>query len=322
MFNILNLINVKKKTTGSGWVSFNCPCCVYRGHRTDNRMRGGLKIDPNGNWVYNCFNCNYSCNYIIGKPLSGKTRQFLSWIGMDAVEIQKLNIESIKHRDLLDISTQTPIENIPSFKDKEIPDGELLDINNRDHSEYIHYLEKRCISPTEYPFIVTPNERGRNNNRIIIPYTYKNRIVGHTSRYLDGKTPKYINDQQTGYVFGYDFQQQDWAMCIVVEGIFDALSIGACAVMHNTISTEQAKLINSLNRQIIVVPDRDKAGLEICERALELGYKISIPNWHPEIKDVNDAVVKYGKFPTLLSIIQCATSSKIKIEMNRRKLID
>ena len=78
--------------------------------------------------------------------------------------------------------------------------------------------------------------------------------------------------------------------------------------------------LKNLNKQIIVVPDRDKTGLKICDRALELGYSVSLPNWESDIKDVNDAVVRYGKLPTLLSILQSATMSKIKIEIQRKKI--
>jgi DNA primase len=168
--------------------------------------------------------------------------------------------------------------------------------------------------------MITPNEVGRQGNRIIIPYTYQNKIVGHTSRFLDNKTPKYINEQQQGYVFGIDFQKPEYEVCILVEGIFDALSINGCALTHNTINNDQVELLSQLNRKIIFVPDRDKTGLATCDRALELGYSVSIPNWESDIKDVNDAVVKYGKLATLLSILQNATTSKVKIEIQRRKL--
>ena len=39
------------------------------------------------------------------------------------------------------------------------------------------------------------------------------------------------------------------------------------------------------------------------------------------VKDVNDAVIRYGKVPTLLSILQCATNSKIKVEMRRKQIV-
>jgi DNA primase len=121
-------------------------------------------------------------------------------------------------------------------------------------------------------------------------------------------------------VFGVDFQKPEWQICILVEGIFDALSINACALTHNTISEEQASILSQLNRRIIFVPDRDKTGLETIDRALELGYSVSIPNWDSNIKDVNDAVIKYGKLMTLMSILQHATTSKIKIELQRKKI--
>ena len=168
--------------------------------------------------------------------------------------------------------------------------------------------------------MITPNDVGRNSKRIIVPYTYKNKIVGHTSRYIDNRIPKYINDQQQGYVFNIDIQKPEWQVCIVTEGIFDALSIDGVALMHDTISNEQAQLLAQLNKRIIVVPDIDKTGMTIIDRALELGYSVSLPNWEVGVKDTNDAVVKYGKLPTLLSILQNATMSKIKLEIQRKKI--
>jgi DNA primase len=144
--------------------------------------------------------------------------------------------------------------------------------------------------------------------------------VGYTSRFYDGRIPKYISEQQRGYVFNVDNQDPEWSVCILVEGQFDAISIGGCAYMGSNISDEQAQLLNRMRKTIIVVPDRDKAGLEICNRALQLGYQVSLPPWSSDVKDVNDAVNRYGRLATTLSILQFATSSKIKIEIARKKL--
>jgi DNA primase len=210
---------------------------------------------------------------------------------------------------------------IKSFDKRTLPeDSEPLDSTLPAHKKYTDYLLNRGLSPTDYQYYVTPTELGRDADRIIVPYMYQGSLVGYTSRYLDGRVPKYVSDQQRGYVFNLDAQHSDWTYCIVVEGQFDAISIGGCAIMSNQILDEAAQLLGKLNRTIIVVPDRDKAGLTICERALELGYKVSIPNWHPEIKDTNDAVARYGRVPTLLSILEAATSSKILIEMKKRKI--
>jgi DNA primase len=155
---------------------------------------------------------------------------------------------------------------------------------------------------------------------VVIPFTYENKVVGWTARMLDNKIPKFINHMQPGYVFGTDLQQPEWEHVLVMEGIFCALSISGLAVMHNAISDAQARLIRSLGKQITVVPDQDKAGLELIDRAVELGWAVSIPDWGKEIKDVNDSVVAYGKLATLLMIMQARETSKIKIELRKKQL--
>lgn len=281
-------------------------------------MRGGIKFDGN-NWSMHCFNCGFKCNFVLGRSISNKTRNLLKWCGIDEQQIQRWSLESLQNKDLLDYTKPQKKIKI-KFDEHELPDGELVDKNNPLHKVYVDYLHGRKIDTSEYPFLITPNEKGRMANRVIIPYTYKNKIVGQTSRFLDDRIPKYLNEQQQGYVFNVDVQKPDWQVCIVTEGIFDALAIDGVAVMHDDISPDQALLLGTLNKQIIVVPDRDATGMKMCDKALELGYSVSLPNWDTNVKDVNDAVVKYGKLPTLLSIIQGATNSKIKIEMQRKKI--
>lgn len=320
MFDILTVIPGKKKHTTSGWYSFNAVCCHHKGHKADRRSRGGIRFDGDVNWAYHCFNCGFKSNFVLGRSISKNTRQLLEWCGIDDIQIKKWSLESLQHKDLLDFVKVKKKKSKIKFKEHKLPDGELLDINNPEHKKYTTYLESRAIDPCCYPFLITPSDSGRNASRIIVPFTFNNKVVGHTSRYLDNRVPKYINEQQPGYLFGYDFQKPEWEVCILVEGIFDALSINGCAMGHNTISSEQAELLGQLNKRIIFVPDHDKSGLEACDHALELGYNVSIPNWEIGIKDVNDAVKRYGKVPTLLSILQSATTSKVKIELQRKKL--
>jgi DNA primase len=89
--------------------------------------------------------------------------------------------------------------------------------------------------------------------------------------------------------------------------------------MHNTVSDVQARLIRNLDRAITVVPDQDLAGLELIDRAVELGWAVSIPDW-PGCKDVNDAVQTYGRLTTLLTIMQARETSRIKIELRKKQL--
>ena len=319
MFDILSIIPGKKRKTSTGWTTFNAVCCHHFNHRPDQRLRGGIKFDGH-NWAYACFNCGYKTGFTLGQPMLAKTKTLLKWCGIDEIQIQRWNLQSLQHKDLIDFSQPAKQKVKIKFDEHKLPEGEIVDRNNPLHKVYAEYLQLRKIDSSDYPFLITPNEKGRMSNRVIIPYTYKNKIVGHTSRFLDNKTPKYINEQQHGYVFNIDMQKPEWSVCIVTEGIFDALSIDGVAVMHDDINSDQALLLSTLNKQIILVPDRDKTGLALCDKALELGYSVSLPNWDEDVKDVNDAVVKYGKLPTLLSILQCATNSKIKIEMQRKKI--
>ena len=321
MFEILNIIPGRKKKTSSKWVVFNAICCSHRGHNPDKRMRGGIIFDTENRWLYNCFNCHFKCGFTLGKPISGKTRQLLQWCGIDDETVNKWNIESLQQRDLIDyIQTKRKKMKI-KFNETKLPkSSEPLNCANPKHKIYIDYLTQRKIDYRFYQFSISPNDKGRNSNRIIVPYTFENKTVGYISRYLDNKFPKYVKEQQPGYIFGYDFQKPEWEVCILVEGIFDALSLNACALTCDTINDEQAYLLSKLNRQIIFVPDQDASGLNLCERAIDLGYKISIPDWGKGVKDVNDAVVKFGKLPTLLSILQSATHNKIKIEIERKRI--
>ena len=67
-------------------------------------------------------------------------------------------------------------------------------------------------------------------------------------------------------------------------------------------------------------PDRDAAGKELIRQAAELGWEVSFPPWHTDIKDVGDAVLKYGRLLTLSSIIKYAVANKIKIEVQSKML--
>jgi hypothetical protein len=320
MLDILSLIPGKKTHTTGGWYSFNAPCCHHRGHRADTRKRGGIILNGES-WSYSCFNCGFKAGSSPGKHFSTNTKNLLVWAGHDPAQVDRWSFENFGARSLYELMRQPTKPVIKSFDKRTLPeDSEPLDSTLPAHKKYTDYLLNRGLSPTDYQYYVTPTELGRDADRIIVPYMYQGSLVGYTSRYLDGRVPKYVSDQQRGYVFNLDAQHSDWTYCIVVEGQFDAISIGGCAIMSNQILDEAAQLLGKLNRTIIVVPDRDKAGLTICERALELGYKVSIPNWHPEIKDTNDAVARYGRVPTLLSILEAATSSKILIEMKKRKI--
>ena len=255
--------------------------------------------------------------------MSFKARRLLGWLGVPDAEIDVLNLESLRHRSIHGIidDRQRMFNTLADirFDEQELPPLSELLTGEDLRREYIRLRRV----PDDYPVMIQdhPEKAWKHRPSVIIPFTYDNRIVGHTQRFLDNRTPKYISNSQPGYVFGTDLQHADWTHVIVVEGIFDALCIGGLAVMHSTLSDEQARLIRTLGKEITVVPDHDLAGMELVDRAVELGWAVSMPPWPDDVKDVNDSVVRYGRLATMLTIFENRETSKIKIELRKKNLV-
>jgi hypothetical protein len=313
MLDILTYLPAKRKTSSSGWISFNAPCCVHNGENTDRRSRGGLKLSEEG-WSYHCFNCGYTASFVIGRNLTFKARKFLSWLTVPSEEIERINLESLRHKSINGIlEARQLVEKSADirFEERDLPaDTQQLS------TEATEYLTGRSIS-LDYPFLFKAMPRPG----IIVPFTHENQVVGNCVRFLDARTPKYLNDMPSGYVFGADLQNDSWQHVLVMEGVFDALSIAGLAVLHAEINDAQARLIRSLGKEVIVVPDQDAPGMKLVDRAVELGWSVSMPDWGDDVKDVNDAVIKYGRLGALLIIMQAREHSKIKIELRKKQIV-
>jgi len=315
MIDVISFLPSKRKQTASGWISFNAPCCIHRGDTQDKRQRGGIKPGPNGSWSYHCFNCGYTASFVLGRNLTFKARKLLNWMNVPQEEIERINLESLKHKSIEGLlgERQDVIQRLQSieFEDRDLP-AETQELNE----SATEYLQNRCV-PSDYPFLYKTMPRPG----VVIPFTHDNQVVGHTTRFLDDRTPRYIQDIQPGYVFGTDLQKSNWQTAIVVEGVFDALSINGLAVLHAEINDAQVRLIRSLGRDVVVVPDQDAAGMRLVDRAVELGWAVSMPEWPADVKDVNDAVIRWGRLATLLTIMQARETSRIKIELRKKQLV-
>ena len=316
MLDILTYLPAKRKQTPSGWISFNCPLC------DDRRGRGGIKMSDQG-WSYHCFNCTAKASFVLGRGIGLRVRTFLQSLNVPDVEIEQLNLESMRHRSVHGIldqraRTANALSAIEFEEDDDFPAG--AELVTPELTQHWQYLRDRCV-PEWFPAMAAVRNDGMDWARphVIIPFCYDGRVVGWTARMLDDRTPRYISHTQPGYVFGIDMQPSTWQHVFVMEGIFDALSTGGVAVMHNRISDAQVRLIRTLGRDITVVPDQDRAGLELVDRAMELGWAVSMPDW-PDCKDANDAVRKYGRVATLLTIMQARETSRIKIELRKKQL--
>lgn len=207
MIDIISFLPAKRKQSSSGWVTFNGPCCVHNGESVDRRQRGGFKSSIEG-WSYHCFNCNFTASFILGRNLSIKARKFLSWLNVPAEEIDRIQLESLRHRSIEGMiddrqRTADAILGI-HFEEKDMGGVEFV---TPEHTDIWNYLRRRK-APIDYPYMISSTKGARPG--VIIPFTYNNTLVGSTKRFLDDRKPVWINDFQPGYVFGTDLQHQDW----------------------------------------------------------------------------------------------------------------
>jgi len=318
---VKTILPTKKKTSPSGWTSFNAVCCEHNGETPDRRGRGGIANNPDGSISYHCFNCNFKASYQPGRHLTYKFRKLLSWFGAGQNEIQRLVIEAIRIKDLITPEDEVQEEEPITFKIQSLPKDSTLFTDLTQGHPALEYIYDRKIDMDKYKFYVTTDRANNMDKRVIIPCYWKHEQIGYVGRAIDPKVkPKYWNRFDTGYVFNVNQQHSDWKFVIVCEGPFDAMAIDGVAVMHNEVSEQQADIIDSLGREVIVVADRDQAGSKLLRDAQEYGWSASFPVWQETCKDINEAVQKYGKLFVLQSIIDGKETSKLKIEIIRKKM--
>jgi hypothetical protein len=324
-----SLLPPRTKSSPSGWTSFNAPCCHHKGHKQDTRKRAGVRFDGDG-IVYNCFNCKFSTGWQPGSPFGDKMKTLARWMNADDDTIKKFVFEAMK-TESAEYKPQ-PSESKIEFTEKPLPEGALTlaewnalmhgDIEKELGEDYVTVLEylinRGYLNPLEYDFYWTPASGYRD--RVIIPFRWQGKIVGNTARKVNKGKLKYLSDQHHHFVFNFDQQSDNQKYVLVQEGPFDALAVNGVALLTNEIADQQARIINSLGAEVIVIPDQDQAGLMLYDRAAELNWSVAVPNWDDDVKDTAEAVHKYGRLYVVVDAIMTAHKGSIKIAMAKQKL--
>ena len=328
VFEALQLyLPAKRKQTPSGWIAFNAPCCQHNGTSPDTRQRGGLISNADDGVSFHCFNCGFKTSWRIGRYLSVKMKKFMRWLNVPDDIITKLAFQVLQQKT--DNIGYNSIIQLPKFITKELPPKSKLikdwatykDLEaggmDKDLFAVIEYILKRKLQLEDYDFYWSPEPGFKD--RLIIPFYYQSRIVGYTARKVVESKVKYLSEQQPGYVFNTDAQDDDRKYIIAMEGPVDAIAIDGVAFLGSEIKNQQSALLNSLGKHVIVVPDRDEAGEKLVHDSIDSGWSVSMPDWNHDIKDVNDAVCKYGRLHTLYSIVKNAEDSQLKIKLRMKK---
>jgi hypothetical protein len=330
---VLQLLPARRKTGQNGWISFSAPCCVHNGETADTRGRGGIKTNA-GQVSYHCFNCQYKASYQPGRHLTYKFRKLLTWLGADDSTVRRMVIDAVRLKDLVAPEAIVEPEQSIAFEARALP-AQSQEINELNAfyllgnyqsvpAEYfaaVEYAAQRNLDIDKYKLYWTPEVAHNLHRRLIVPFYYQKQVVGYTARAIaDGIKPKYYSSHPADFVFNIDTQQQDWKFVVVCEGPIDAMSVDGVALNGSEVSDQQAELIDRLQREVIVVPDSDKSGRRLVDRAIELGWTVSFPVWQETCKDINEAVVKYGKLFVLKCILAARETSRLKIELKKKRL--
>ena len=148
----------KRKTTPSGWTSFNAPCCHHNGNTADTRGRGGL-ISEGDTVSYHCFNCGYKASWQPGRNVSKGLRRLLIWLNVPDAEITKLTLDVMRINEGVEVQ-QRKID-IPTFETVPLPPDavKLTDITefNKFSMIVLEYMAARNLNIDDTDYYWSPS---------------------------------------------------------------------------------------------------------------------------------------------------------------------
>lgn len=323
------------KSAPKDWQKRDCMLCHTQGHGKDTRSRFGIQFNSHS-ILCNCFNCGFSAHYKEGEELTKGFKFFLRQIHLDEKFIKQVEFEIFKAKNnILEVRDgETRLvdkeaklrELMNTWKPMELPEDALpisqwleLGLDDENFLGVVEYALSRKIFDLD-KFYWTPSKEKRLNERLIIPYFYKGKIVGFTSRLSydlpDKSIPKYFQQCPTDFVYNLDpYQDRSRKYVLVTEGVLDAWCIDGVATLGE-IGQAKVDIINRLQKEVIVCPDWDKKGWDLVDAAIKNDWAVSFPKWDLSIKDAAKASEKYGRLLTTHSIISSAVYGKEKIEIN------
>lgn len=317
--------------SSKGWSQRNCMLCHTQGEGADKRGRFGIRFEPDGMIILNCFNCGYDCIWAPGQEISHKFTIFLRELGIPQKDIQRLVFVAYNEKCKLQPATEVKLQGsvFSKWLSQEFPADtkslqEWLDLgcDDRNLLKVVEYALMRNFTRIDQLYW-TPSFELQFKKRLLLPFYYDNKLVGYTGRWYgtppSSKVPKYINQMPDSYIYNLDRQKSHGRKYVIlIEGVFDAWVTDGISPINNTLSPGQIDMINSLGKEVIVCPDRDSAGKDFIKVALAQGWAVAFPNWRSGIKDAAKAAETYGRILTVQSILESSEHNKMKIELKWR----
>lgn len=314
----------KSRRTASGFYQFDCPSCTRRGESQDHRRRCGVIHTSDGVGVH-CFNCGLKTRWKLGTTLSQNFRNFMLDLGISEKTVNELDYKAATYRRFFTLDEPIIQKNIDEFKTVSLPQGcktiqqwvndNCEDKDFYDALEYLYDRGNEIAESISYYWTPIPGKYNYNR-RIIVPFIHDGEIVGYTGRAIDKISPKYSNNSPPDFLFNIkSLEIPSRKYGVLVEGIFDAIAIDGVGLCGSHLNQKQITWINNFEKEIILVPDRDKKGSSLIDIAIQQEWKVAFPVlptvawWEEDVKDAAEATKRYGKTWTLLSIIESATNN-------------
>ena len=322
---IYDLLPSNKKQRSNGWEYFNAPCCILTENQ-DTKKRGNAMFSEDS-FTYNCFNCHYQTGFTLGQYLSKKCEQLLRLSGATDEQIKTLkkmikeyneeNGEGTSEKKI--VYRPRTIRKIPEMYES-INESLKNKVDSPTLTKVMNYIVLRNPHLLEWTDLMW----AEGQNHFLIPCYEFGEVVGYTLRSLnDYSKSKYIHYTPEGYVHNFDSLLKERKYNILCEGDLDALAVDGIGILSSEFTPERLKRILTYNngQELIVCPDRDKAGAKLVKQILDedLPFSVSFPNWSRGIKDVEEATRKYGRLYTIYTIIGMREKDKQKIRFEALK---
>lgn len=307
------------RATSKGWCNVKCLLCH------DYRKRGAFKFEFE-TVGYNCFNCGHAALFTPSEQtrIPDKMQKVFDAFGIPATEFKETMFEAFTkqatNRKTLELAT--PRIKL-TFNDLELPKF-LRPLDTKGEGDIYdeiacEYLLNRGIEPSSYPFKIADKKLSPIlkyldwKGRIVIPYYRHEKVVFYQGRdLLSTERTKYLSpsDSRDAVFYGFDeiYATTDKPL-YVQEGFFDAFLLkDSVATFSNKLTEHQIEILNRCHRPKIVIPDREGKGYVIANQAIEQGWSVSFPDIGSSCKDMNDAILKYGRLYVLKSIADNTSS--------------
>lgn len=319
-------------------IEINCPCCVLMGEsRPDSRKRGGvfLELSTTG---YHCFNCGFKFRQDFDKPLNRKAKTFLKELGATNDEIRKVMFVYRKNQSeesqLLSKIFKPKKVNIDlDFKEDKLPKGTMLlhdavnAIDSESHPAFraYQYAFERGIE--DNPMLLwCDSDDKKIKDYLIIPFIYKDKIVGYQARYT-GHDPwmlsnrRFINSNPNSgkYLYGIENVFSEKKFLIINESLIDSYLYRGVGLMSHNPTFNQVNIINKFKGVKILVPDFGKSSDILIDIAIDNGWSVYFPFWD-DGKDLGEATEEYGRIFMLNHIIKNHVNAPSSINLRRKIL--